>query len=795
MDQSFQPDCEDVRDDEEAQARDQHQSKKRKTSTAADEPTGPACYSCRRKKAKCSREQPCSQCLRHDIECVYDEVRAKPGVRMGAIENLAQRLDRLENMFLGQSVLWQQMWKTLHPDDSDSGCSPSSQNPRPQSLQDQVDALRQTLAQLADASRQQPASSSAPNPIPAAIESTNDADQAFKLPPDDLVDSLVEIYFVQVHPWIPMLHVRQFRRMLAHPSQRRSIRTILHAIVSLCIRFSTDPRLDEAAHPGLRARYASQSRQAVILRSMESFSAENLRALIILAFDTIGSGRGPSAWSIVGSMTRTVEQLRLSVEDEDDDRYHARSLIRRMAFLPPSASWWEAEERRRIFWNVFLMDRFCSIATGWNLSLTSVDVRRRLPCEGALWEEGQPLKTPTPFFGVADQAYSASNSTLPATRPDSEEEQASLGGFAYCIEATESLSLVTSFFLQHKVDVNNLHDVQTWLVRFKQLDLRLVQWKIFLPEKWREACVLNADGIMDPNLTLAHITHNTAAVLLHQGIAYPAPEWQQAVPVRLPSSSSAETCLAAAVEVAVIADKFLQNSAILTNPQFAFCLFICGRMLLAHAGYFNKPLSPSFHSLVNSLSEMGRRWSGPHGSGSNLASRFAARLLQAHAEGAGSVDIRESAFSEKPAGVTTRSMSINGVVALQPQPDGQQPQQQYTSYQFPAAASQGFQPFVVPDTGMGGSPDSISLAFPPLPLSFQAHLASGPGTTAASPSNNQSDSIPLSQHANFCGILDGSDLQTFLDQSFLPDQRISMFRHTNALLDDATEQGGDASIF
>lgn len=27
---------------------------------------------------------------------------------------------------------------------------------------------------------------------------------------------------------------------------------------------------------------------------------------------------------------------------------------------------------------------------------------------------------------------------------------------------------------------------------------------------------------MDPNLTLAHTTHNTAVILLHQGIAYPA---------------------------------------------------------------------------------------------------------------------------------------------------------------------------------------------------------------------------------------------------------------------------------
>lgn len=169
-------------------------------------------------------------------------------------------------------------------------------------------------------------------------------------------------------------------------------------------------------------------------------------------------------------MTRTVEQLQLSVEDEETAQ-SAESLIKRMAFLPPAKSWIE-RERRRVFWNVFLMDRFCSIATGWNFSLTSADVRRRLPCEGALWEEGQPLATPTPYFGVADT--SSGRATLPMRRPEL-ENQASIGGFAYCIEASESLSLVTSFFLRHAVNVSNVQEVQMWLVRFKELDLRLVQ--------------------------------------------------------------------------------------------------------------------------------------------------------------------------------------------------------------------------------------------------------------------------------------------------------------------------------
>jgi hypothetical protein len=174
-------------------------------------------------------------------------------------------------------------------------------------------------------------------------------------------------------------------------------------------------------------------------------------------------------------MTRTVEQLQLSVEENNDpnETLSAEFLMQRMAFLKPCKTWLEGEERRRVFWNVFLMDRFCSIATGWNVSLTSADVKRRLPCEGALWEEGNPLKTPTPYFGIADAA--AASSLVNSDSRQARADHASLGGFAYCIEATESLSLVTMFFLQHAVDVSDLHDVQLWLMRFKELDLRLIQ--------------------------------------------------------------------------------------------------------------------------------------------------------------------------------------------------------------------------------------------------------------------------------------------------------------------------------
>lgn len=83
---------------------------------------------------------------------------------------------------------------------------------------------------------------------------------------------------------------------------------------------------------------------------------------------------------------------------------------------------------------------------------------------------------------------------------------------------------------------------------------------------------------MDPNLTLAHVTHNTSMILLHQQIAYPQPGWAQIV--QLPSFCSAETCQIAATETATITEKYLkyteENSPV--TSQFAYCVFVSARL-------------------------------------------------------------------------------------------------------------------------------------------------------------------------------------------------------------------------
>lgn len=127
----------------------------------------------------------------------------------------------------------------------------------------------------------------------------------------------------------------------------------------------------------------------------------------------------------------------------------------------------------------------------WHTSLTSDDMHRRLPCGGALWAREEPVSTP--FFGIWNKSAAKIGNSIanvpnmypsprgieqPNTPSAGDVDTSKLGAFAHCIESTENLSQVTTFFLQQDVDFGDRREVKDWLTRFKELDLRLVQYVI-----------------------------------------------------------------------------------------------------------------------------------------------------------------------------------------------------------------------------------------------------------------------------------------------------------------------------
>ncbi|KAH7140002.1 fungal-specific transcription factor domain-containing protein [Dactylonectria estremocensis] len=611
-----------------------------------------SCQGCRKRKLKCSRGLPvCSHCHRLGSSCVYDGKKNKPGLKPGAVEGLSRRIDVLENAQLQGNRDGERLENSLNvlSNLSLELCKIINQNRSPATIaapeQRVVHAHTESPASSLSWHHPEPensAESSMPRPrkrrrldscgnpkLEIQLPLEDLTDPSLNLPPPDLLEDITDTYFLNIQPWVPILHETYFRARIHDPEQRPILVVVLHAIVVAAIRFIKPD--SHSLRPHDLDTWAKKSRSIVLLTAMNGLSVENLQALTIIAFNDIGHGNASKAWSIVGSLTRTVEYLQLSIECDEHD---TQPLLKPLTSLLPSQQWVEEEERRRVFWSIFNLDRFCSVTTGWNTSLTADDVHRRLPADGDLWHKEEPVITP--YFGIWDRsaakignsiAFLPTNYSGPAHSTQSAVQQGSpqstshalgasaqpdmsgIGAFAYCIEATESLSRVTTFFLQQRIDFHDRQEVSSWLTRFKELDLR---WKMFLPQRWKDSNISRQPTIitMDPNLTLAHATHNTSMILLHQRIAYPPADWTNIV--KLPSLCSAEICCNAAMEIQNIAAKYLKNTPS-TSPvgnQFAFCVFAAARVLLVHGRYYGSNLPPELWLLVDSLDGMAKRWLG-----------------------------------------------------------------------------------------------------------------------------------------------------------------------------------------
>ncbi|UKZ81647.1 hypothetical protein TrVFT333_009419 [Trichoderma virens FT-333] len=478
-----------------------------------------ACSTCRRKKQKCSREEPCRTCISSGSECIYEHAQRR-GAKPGYIDTLIKRMDTLEALVLGQSML---LGPAIAPTKN------ASDDPQTWSG--------------ADAS---------------TVHSSGNSPKA-SVPPLHMMRELVNIYFNRIHPWIPILHRPDIEAALE--TQNGNLPDIvLLAMTAVSIRFYTSDRQTQEL-------YSRRCHDAVILACMDRFSVQTLQASIILAFNTIGSGKGPTSWSIVSSATRIVEQLGLAVEDEGMSQ---NKLLNRIGFLPPARNLTEKESFRRIFWCIFLLDRFCSVATGWNTGLSIDHIKRRLPVEGCFWRD-QVNKT-AKYFDIDNNKID----------PDVDTDAMGVAG-------------------------------------------------------------IDATGKMDENLTLAHVTHNTSVIMLHQVMAYP----DAVLRSRLPTENAAKTCILAAGEIATIAAKFIANTVVVIPPTLSFCLFIAARALLADANHSNAPVDANFEILLQALQEGSSRWVGPNASTErdNLAGQFADRLDAAW-KSRSPVNIRTVAFED-----------------------------------------------------------------------------------------------------------------------------------------------------
>ncbi|RGP59442.1 znii2cys6 transcriptional activator [Fusarium sporotrichioides] len=414
------------------------------------------------------------------------------------------------------------------------------------------------------------------------------------MPPYDLLYALVDLYFKHINTWCPILHRKTTLDSLFGPSALdETDRVLLHAIVATTMRFSTDSRLTEER----REHYHRVSKERVLLYGMENSSVKALQALVILALDLCGSSNGPPGWNIMALITRSVVQLGLAVEVTSSTvspHYLSIYTLRAMTLSEPK-DFIEEEARRRLFWMIYLLDRYATLATAFEFALDDKEIDRTLPCRDDLWIKNQ--KVDTRWF----------TTDLHSGSPGHDIDQPeNLGAFAYYIEILGILSKIHKF-LKQPVDISALSDVEQWQMRYKELDNMLTSWKFSLPGEFGNMAKLFHPGSKNINCAwvMLHATYHTAVIRLHSSAAYPTTR----SPIFTPSYSASQRCHGAVENVAALGE-FVVNNGMLAKlgPPFAFTLWVSARLLLVHGSTVERKLSPQLPFFVESLREMGRYW-------------------------------------------------------------------------------------------------------------------------------------------------------------------------------------------
>ncbi|KAH8694297.1 fungal-specific transcription factor domain-containing protein [Talaromyces proteolyticus] len=569
-----------------------------------------ACELCKTRKVRCDRVEPsCGWCSRNGRLCVYRD-RQKPGFRAGYVRELETKVSRLESILQtlghggeiylnvhdsGRELAGPTASKLLRADDDHQAPQSSKKMIRTE-MQDasfgKYDRVRSDrTSELM--SVQSMMNTIRPVTAPKAMPD---------LPSGELLYSLVDLYFKHVNTWCPILDRKITVDSFFGPSvPDEADRIILYAIVAIALRFSHDPSLT----PESRKQYHSTAKDNVLLYSLQYPSIKSLQALVILTWDFLGSSDGPPSVNILAIIVRTVLQLNLQVESglslSTTDRSNAPHGRLRDSILPKPNSWIEEEGRRRLFWMVYIIERYTVVATATDPTLNEDYIDRSLPCRYDLFSKNEAVET---------RWFSGPGQSMIIDQPEN------LGSFSYHCEVMRTLSRV-QIFLQNPIDICSLVEVERWQLTYRELDDELNSWLSRLPDDYgRVSQLCHSDPTSKiSNWIILHAAFVTSVLRLHSCAAYP--------PVRshifTPSFNASQRCLAAVQSLREIAQDVLNTGMLdLLGPHFAFSLYVAARLLLVDSACTGVEMDPNCRFFIYILDKMGHYW--------GIASQYAQTL-------------------------------------------------------------------------------------------------------------------------------------------------------------------------
>ncbi|KAH8172881.1 fungal specific transcription factor domain-containing protein [Sarocladium implicatum] len=290
--------------------------------------------------------------------------------------------------------------------------------------------------------------------------------------PEEPFMAVIDAYFRFCHnqPY-SFFHEENFRQGLrAQMIPKHLVLTVMAVAVRFCPHPYFAGRVHEAS-----VDYANKAWKLIVadcftVGKVAEVSTVQTVALLGLFDFTAGRSRHGSAWVKVGLAVRLAQDCGLMLENA--------------THLPYA----EQEERRRVFWSVYLLDRLVSCGRGRPPAIVDASCHLQLPSDEAIWRSGLWTKT--------QSLDEMANRTIPVAQKQ--------GAFAQVIAIAQILGRSAQYMLQDS-NIRSPHPPWDPTSDFAAMESDLLHFETYLeigvPVKDVLAPYISADGVVDSHCT------------------------------------------------------------------------------------------------------------------------------------------------------------------------------------------------------------------------------------------------------------------------------------------------------
>ncbi|KAK0733585.1 hypothetical protein B0T26DRAFT_27774 [Lasiosphaeria miniovina] len=216
-------------------------------------------------------------------------------------------------------------------------------------------------------------------------------------------------YFATVHTWFPIISRKRMTLGFSLWEGGPDLAMLFLAIKLVISLPSENTNPDNGAR--INPLYKASKRFLAMLEDSGILSLLHLQAMILVAVYELGHAIYPAAWITVATCARYADLIGLpSFKDTS-------------VMLGSCTTWTESEERRRVWWAVYILDRVICLGNKKRFSMPEPEDNYLLPVDDRAWDDGDPSR------GVAKSIHT------PLFQPQ--------GGFARLAQACMLISNVT----------------------------------------------------------------------------------------------------------------------------------------------------------------------------------------------------------------------------------------------------------------------------------------------------------------------------------------------------------------